>query len=90
MARLATFFTLPLIMFASSLSLASMSFSVQANDDLPPPSAAPQIEVEKLTEACSQIATEDQIDNAELPQFMLDCVNDQLTEMGYQRVEKLN
>lgn len=53
-------------------------------------SPAPASDVAQLTEVCQQMASEDQIDNAELPQYVLDCVNDQLTEMGYQTIKELN
>lgn len=75
-----------LAVFCATLSFASHSNS---DDTLPPPTQAPTEEIGKLTEACHQIAVEDQVEANELPQFMLDCVNDQLTEMGYQRVKQL-
>lgn len=65
-----------------------VSFAPFANESPPPP--APASDVAQLTEVCQQMASEDQIDNAELPQYVLDCVNDQLTEMGYQTIKELN
>jgi hypothetical protein len=35
------------------------------------------------------MATEDEVSKAELADYLLDCVNDQLNEMGYQRIESL-
>ncbi|SUI65608.1 hypothetical protein N5094_15220 [Shewanella putrefaciens] len=65
-----------------------VSFAPFANESPLPP--APASDVAQLTEVCQQMASEDQIDNAELPQYVLDCVNDQLTEMGYQTIKELN
>jgi len=65
-----------------------VSFAPFANES--PLPLAPASDVAQLTEVCQQMASEDQIDNAELPQYVLDCVNDQLTEMGYQTIKELN
>lgn len=53
-----------------------------------PPASTQQIV--SLKAACIQIAQEDSIPDDEVGQFLLDCVNDQLTESGYQRVESID
>lgn len=67
---------------------ALMSFASFAEESTLP--LAPANDIAQLTEVCQQMASEDQIENAELKQYVLDCVNDQLTEMGYQTVKELN
>lgn len=67
---------------------ALMSFATFADESTLPP--APANDIAQLTEVCQQMASEDQVENAELKQYVLDCVNDQLTEMGYQTVKELN
>ncbi|ABI40074.1 conserved hypothetical protein [Shewanella sp. MR-4] len=67
---------------------ALMSFAAFADESTLPP--APANDIAQLTEVCQQMASEDQVENAELKQYVLDCVNDQLTEMGYQTVKELN
>ncbi|MGL5360029.1 MAG: hypothetical protein ACRDBI_10005 [Shewanella sp.] len=59
-----------------------------ANESTLPP--APASDLAQLIEVCRQMADEDQIDNGELQQYVLDCVNDQLTELGYRTVDSLN
>lgn len=51
---------------------------------------APLKDVASLKQACQQIAIEDQLPENEVGSFLLDCVNDQLTEMGYQRITSLD
>ncbi|QIR15367.1 hypothetical protein [Shewanella aestuarii] len=51
---------------------------------------APEQQIISLKAACTQIAQEDSIPDNELAQFLLDCVNDQLTESGYQRIESID
>ncbi len=67
---------------------ALISFAPLADESTLPP--APASDIAQLTEVCQQMASEDQVENAELKQYVLDCVNDQLTEMGYQTVKELN
>ncbi|MCL1089652.1 hypothetical protein L2744_08530 [Shewanella profunda] len=67
---------------------ALVSFAPFADESTLPPASAS--DVAQLTEVCQQMASEDQIENAELPQYVLDCVNDQLTELGYQTIKELN
>lgn len=67
---------------------ALISFASFADGSTLPPASANDIA--QLTEVCQQMAYEDQVENAELKQYVLDCVNDQLTEMGYQTVKELN
>ncbi len=55
---------------------------------------ANEVEVPKdtlisLTDACSKVAAEEQIDSIEKQQFVSDCINAQLIEMGYQRQHSL-
>lgn len=68
----------------SSLFLALPSFTLMAMPK------APIKDVEALKVACEQIAQEDQLPDAEIPTFLLDCVNDQLTERGYARIDQLD
>ncbi|MEO3681207.1 hypothetical protein ABHN84_02765 [Shewanella vesiculosa] len=69
------------VIFISSIAI---SFSAAA---LP---QAPIKDVVSLKDACKQIAVEDQLPESEVGSFLLDCVNDQLTEMGYERVTSLD
>ncbi|GAA0788470.1 MULTISPECIES: hypothetical protein [Pseudomonadati] len=62
-----------------------MLFSATAN-------AQPQAQLKdiiSLKAACAEIAQEDSLPENEIPSFLLDCVNDQLNERGYERVEYL-
>ncbi|MGL5046742.1 MAG: hypothetical protein ACRC6S_04035 [Shewanella sp.] len=68
--------------------LALVSFTSFADDSSLP--SAPATDVAQLKEACQQMASEDQVDNAELKQYVLDCLNDQLTEIGYKTVTEIN
>lgn len=68
-------------LFTSGLAL---SFNASA---LP---QAPMKDIVSLKEACQQIAVEDQLPETEVAAFLLDCVNDQLTEMGYERIASLD
>ena len=68
--------------------LALVSFTPLADDSSLPP--APAADIAQLKEVCQQMASEDQVENAELKQYVLDCVNDQLTEMGYKSVTEVN
>lgn len=67
---------------------ALISFATVADESPLPP--APATDIVQLTEVCQQMASEDQVENTEIKQYVLDCVNDQLTEMGYQTVKELN
>ncbi|WP_462158529.1 hypothetical protein [Pseudoalteromonas sp. GB56] len=58
-----------------------------ANDDLP---VAPTETVTEYTQMCLDWAKEDDIDEQSLYQYVLDCVNDELTAAGYQTVEKVD
>ncbi|MCL1141366.1 hypothetical protein [Shewanella gaetbuli] len=51
---------------------------------------APEKDIALLKSACLQIAQEDLLPQNEVSTFLLDCVNDQLTERGYQRIEFLD
>jgi hypothetical protein len=64
--------------------LLTLSFTASAND-----SHAPQASNEVLSslrDACHQVAAEEQIEDMEKARFVFDCINDQLNEMGYQRL----
>ncbi|MEZ9141172.1 MULTISPECIES: hypothetical protein [unclassified Shewanella] len=50
---------------------------------------APKETLISLTDACTKMASEEQIDSIEKQQFVSDCVNAQLIEMGYQRQEAI-
>ncbi len=76
--------TLSVIMALSAF----ISFTSIAEESPLPP--APASEITQLKEVCQQMADEDQVENAELQQYVLDCVNDQLTEMGYQTIQQLD
>ncbi|MCW3173235.1 hypothetical protein [Shewanella subflava] len=55
--------------------------------------AQPQAQLKdviSLKAACAEIAQEDALPENEIPSFLLDCVNDQLNERGYERVEYLD
>ncbi|WP_394129044.1 hypothetical protein [Shewanella maritima] len=51
--------------------------------------SAPQATVADLARACEQLASEERIHSEEKAQFILECVNDQLTELGYARINSL-
>lgn len=78
MKKLSAVFTLLALVSATSFA-----------DDSSLPSA-PAADVAQLKEVCQQMASEDQVENAELKQYVLDCVNDQLTEIGYKSVTEVN
>ncbi|GIU02637.1 hypothetical protein C9I43_02185 [Shewanella morhuae] len=78
MKKLSAVFTLLALVSATSFA-----------DDSSLPSA-PAADVAQLKEVCQQMASEDQVENAELTQYVLDCVNDQLTEIGYKSVTEVN
>ncbi|MCL1076259.1 hypothetical protein [Shewanella dokdonensis] len=64
-----------------------VTFVVMADDEpLPQASVA---DIKELVQVCRQMATEDEVSKAELQDYLLDCVNDQLNEMGYQQVKSL-
>ncbi|MCL1067171.1 hypothetical protein L2735_10165 [Shewanella olleyana] len=57
-----------------------LSTSALANDV-----KAPKETLISLTDICTKAAAEEQIESGEAQQFVSDCVNAQLIEMGYQR-----
>ncbi|MEO2266115.1 hypothetical protein [Pseudoalteromonas pernae] len=69
------------VLFAISLT------NAYASDDLP---VAPTETVKEYTQMCLDWAKEDDIDEQSLYQYVLDCVNDELTAAGYQTVEKVD
>ncbi|WP_119968865.1 hypothetical protein [Shewanella japonica] len=69
-----TFISLSLI-----VSSASLANNTQAPIDI----------VNSLAVACETTATEEQVDKNERQQFVSDCINAQLIEMGYQRQRQL-
>lgn len=69
------------------LALLVASGVVCADDDEAPVASAS--EVKQLVGVCKQMAVEDEIVKEELNDYLLDCVNDQLNEMGYRRIETL-
>lgn len=68
------------------LALLVVSGVVSADDELPAASAA---DVKQLVQVCRQMAVEDEIAKEELDDYLLECVNDQLNEMGYRAIEEL-
>lgn len=75
-------------MLSAVLALSTLiTFASFADESTLPP--APASDIAQLTEVCQQMADEDQIEGEELKQYVLDCVNDQLTEIGYQTVTEL-
>lgn len=66
------------------LALTCASFISFANDAQTPEASAEKIAT--LTAACQQIAEEEEIEDSEMSRFVFDCLNDQLNEMGYNRV----
>ncbi|TMO43490.1 hypothetical protein [Pseudoalteromonas ruthenica] len=61
--------------------------SAFANDDLP---VAPEEIIKEHTQMCLDWATEDDIDAQSQYQYVLDCVNDELSDNGYQHVQQVN
>lgn len=56
-------------------------------DDLP---EAPKDELESSIKACQEWADEDKVPADEVKQYILNCVNDDLTNMGYKNVSKID
>ena len=79
-----TFYVTRLALAVTFIGTSALSFNAAA---LP---QAPIKNIASLKEACQQIALEDQLPESEIASFLLDCVNDQLTEMGYERVVSLD
>ncbi|WP_153913580.1 hypothetical protein [Shewanella sp. TC10] len=50
---------------------------------------APKETLISLTDICTKAAAQEQIESVEEQQFVSDCVNAQLIEMGYQRQSSL-
>ena len=69
------------------LALLVVTGVVCADDDDTPVASAS--DVKQLISVCKQMAVEDEIVKEELNEYLLDCVNDQLNEMGYRRIEAL-
>jgi len=82
---------LPALSSLSFLLLALLSQPTSATEDEPvtdlPP--APSEDVVQIKAVCQQIALEDQVEASEMQKFLLDCVNEQLNEMGYQPLASL-
>ncbi|WP_144213330.1 hypothetical protein [Shewanella donghaensis] len=69
------------LLIISLLTTSGFSSLVSANNLTPPIDT-----INSLTDACQKIAIEDQVDIIEKQQFIVDCINAQLIEMGYQRL----
>jgi len=69
------------------IMLLAGSFQIGANDDSP---KAPQKAVNEAIETCTKYAEEDEVPETEHKSFMLLCVNDELEDQGYQKVESLD
>ncbi|MGI3003824.1 hypothetical protein ACRTDJ_12215 [Shewanella algae] len=50
---------------------------------------ASETDIQQFLQTCLQMADEDGVPVEERQQYLLDCVNDQLTEMGYQPLQSL-
>jgi hypothetical protein len=68
-------------LFCSTVMLFSAAVNAQPQAQLK--------DIISLKAACAAIAQEDSLPENEIPSFLLDCVNDQLNERGYERVEYL-
>ena len=71
---------------AITLIFSGLMFATNAAIALPQPLAK---DIASLKAACAEIAQEDLLPDNEIAPFLLDCVNDQLNERGYERVEHL-
>ncbi|MGI2259096.1 hypothetical protein [Shewanella sp. GXUN23E] len=69
---------------------ALLSVSVMANEAAEEQSPVATLdEVVSLLNDCSARASEQSVADEDLEQFVLDCVNEQLSDMGYQQIESL-
>ncbi|MDO6619207.1 MULTISPECIES: hypothetical protein [unclassified Shewanella] len=73
--------TKPSLSLSIVVSLVICSFFSTDANGIP----APEDTVKSLTAACENMAAEEQIEAIEKQQFITDCINAQLIEMGYQR-----
>ncbi|MFY8273332.1 hypothetical protein AAEU32_04320 [Pseudoalteromonas sp. SSDWG2] len=69
------------VLFAISLT------NAYASDDVP---VATDDMIKEYTQMCLDWAKEDDTDEQSMYQYVLDCVNDELTAAGYQTVEKVD
>ncbi|UJF21598.1 hypothetical protein [Shewanella sp. OMA3-2] len=72
---------------AITLIFSGLMLVANAAIALPQPSVK---DIVSLKAACAEIAQEDSLPESEIAPFLLDCVNDQLNERGYERVENLD
>ncbi|MEE4246693.1 MAG: hypothetical protein V2I33_14880 [Kangiellaceae bacterium] len=66
------------------LLLSSYSF---AANDLP---VAPKEVIKEYLTLCKQYAKEDEVEAAEMKAYLLECVNSELEDNGYQPIKKLD
>ncbi|MGX5175479.1 hypothetical protein ACUR5C_15770 [Aliikangiella sp. IMCC44653] len=64
-----------------------LSCSALANDPKP---EAPAELIQEIKLQCEEYAQEDQVADEDLADYLLSCVNDELTEQGYQTLESLD
>jgi len=68
-----------LCLFASS--------NLLADGDLP---QAPQSVIDSARESCMEYAKEDRVPKEEIDGYLLECVNDELEEKGFKKIEYLD
>lgn len=66
--------------------VSAFTFTATA-DDLP---AAPMEVMKEALDACKSWAKEDEVSEAELPKYLLTCVNDELETSGFKKIESLD
>jgi hypothetical protein len=67
------------------LTLSALHFNALAEEA----KQAPQAVLKEIKQECAEYAKEDEISKEELGVYMLNCVNDELTERGFATVKKL-
>jgi hypothetical protein len=67
--------------------LLAVSFNVFSDEELP---KASKDVINQFIELCKQYAEQDEVDKNERKQYMLECVNAELEENGYQKIDKLD
>ena len=69
-----------------ALVLSFSAATAWAYDDKP---AAPKDVVDSIVEQCKQYASEDGVKAEDMDSYVLSCVNDELDDQGYAKVDKL-
>ncbi len=73
--------------FLAVALLGVLVFSANAEDDT---SQAPQSVISEAKSLCEHYAKEDQVASEDLADYVLACVNDELTEQGYSKVDNVD